>query len=587
MKKISILMMICLILILNSFVFAEDDNSIQNAYNEGYDDGYNDGKSSMKSKSPLVKVIQEDNIPEVNAGEIIEFKIRFRNESRDNALNLHITPVFEDNKALVYERPLGYSTTVTLKGEKEGNTTFKIKTSSDAKKGTYPLKLKLEYKNSLGELFTREEAVYFKIASEKSKPILNVSNIKMSSNDLKYGDKFALSFDLTNIGESEANEVEVKLGGFSDAGIMPVDSKDYTFIGNLLEKKSINLVYDFAISEDIASRDSTITCTINYKGNDDKEYSATKNIYITGIKLKEKESKEKEKEKEEDKKYAKPKMIISSYAVSPNNIIAGDDFTFSFRFKNTSRERDIRNIKVTVSSTAGSFIITKGSNTFYIERMGRSETVNKQIELKAKQDLTSNSYEVKIDFDYEDYDGVEYSSQEVINIPVTEYSKLVINSANLSEGYVGNPTSLSFDYVNMGKAIISNLTATVSGDFTPSQESTYIGNVQAGYSDYYDIEVTPLKEGTNYGTLILTFEDSSGRKIEVTRDIEGVAYAEPTADPTDIGEDPGAYPEPQEEGKNFETWQIILAGIGAFLVTMVISRIITKKIILKKFEEDI
>ena len=45
----------------------------------------------------------------------------------------------------------------------------------------------------------------------------------------------------------------------------------------------------------------------------------------------------------------------------------------------------------------------------------------------------------------------------------------------------------------MGKATVSNLVATVRGDFIPVQESTYIGNLQAGTSDYYDIEVKLIK----------------------------------------------------------------------------------------------
>ncbi len=586
MKKISIILLITFILF-NSVIFADDDN-YQDAYNEGYDDGYSDGKNSMKSKTPLVKLVQTDDIPEVMPGEIVEFKLRFKNESKDNALNLHITPDFEDSKVLVYERPLGYSTTVTLKGLKEGSTTFKIKTSEDAKKGTYPLKLKFEYKNSLGEIFTREESAYFKIISEKSKPVLNVTNIKLSSNSLKYGDNFSATFDLINIGESEAKDIEVRLEGFDNDSIMPIDSNDYCYLEKLDGKKTMSLTYDFKISENIKTKDNTIAVNVKYIDFDDKEYTFTKNIYVTGIALKEKEEDKKDDENKDETKYAKPKMIISSYNVSPSEIVAGDEFTFSFNFKNTSKDKSIRNIKVTISSEEGAFIITKGSNTFYVESMGKRETVHKQIDLKAKQSLTSNSYEVHINFDYEDYDGAEYTSRETINVPVTEFSKLVINSINVGESYVDNPTSLAFDYVNMGKATISNLTASVKGDFEASQESTYIGNIQAGNSDYYDIEVKPLKEGQNFGTLVLTFEDSSGRNIEVTRDFEATAYAMPQDEPMG-GETDLPYPvdDNGEEAKHFETWQIVLSSIGSFLLFFLVARFITKKIIMKKFEEDI
>jgi hypothetical protein len=218
--------------------------------------------------------------------------------------------------------------------------------------------------------------------------------------------------------------------------------------------------------------------------------------------------------------------------------------------------------------------------------MGKNSSISKSLCLKAKQDLLSNSYPISIEFDYEDYEGVEYTSRETLNVPVTEYSKLVINSASVSEGYVDAPTSLSFEYVNMGKATVSNLVATVKGDFEPVQESTYIGNLQAGTSDYYDIEVKPTKEGKNYGTLVLSFEDSSGRTIEVKRDVEATAISEEV-----YKDDPLEgliIDEPEDENVvRFEAWQIVLAGIGTLLLSFIIVKTITKKIILKKFEDEI
>jgi hypothetical protein len=169
-------------------------------------------------------------------------------------------------------------------------------------------------------------------------------------------------------------------------------------------------------------------------------------------------------------------------------------------------------MKITLSSDNGAFMITRGSNTFYIESLGPKESATRSIELNVKQDLTSSSYPINIDFDYEDSKANSYVAKEVINLPVTEYSKLVINSAYVGSSMVGSQTSLSFDYINMGKAKVSNLTASVEGDYTAVQSINYIGNLEAGNSDYYDIMVTPNKEGELNGVLVLTFEDSSGKR---------------------------------------------------------------------------
>ena len=245
-------------------------------------------------------------------------------------------------------------------------------------------------------------------------------------------------------------------------------------------------------------------------------------------------------------------------------------------------------MKITLSSENGAFMITRGSNTFYIEKLGPKESATRSIELNVKQDLTSSSYPININFDYEDSSNDTHIANEVINLPVTEYSKLVINSAYAGQTMVGGQTSLSFDYINMGKAKVSNLTASVEGDFTAVQPINYIGNLEAGNSDYYDIMITPTKEGELYGVLVLSFEDSSGKQIEVRKDFTSYAMAEIIPEDNQFM-DPGFYEpiieEPIEE--NLTWWQIALYGFGSFLITFIITKIITTKIVRKKLEDEI
>lgn len=564
-----------------------DDKTYEDGYrdglNDGYDDGYDDGIGAGKERVPVVSFIEDKEIQEVNAGETLNLTVNFRNSSIYNAKDLTITPDLEGTP-LVYERPLKYKMTKTLKGHDESKTSFSIKVSENAKIGTYPVKFKIEYKNNRDEVFTREDVIYFKVKNEKLKPIITVSNIVNSLMTIKAGDTFNLSFDINNIGGSEAKEIEVLLEGFSQTSLMPIDAKDYNYVGTLKANETSKQSFDILTSNNINSENNVITVKISYKDSEGESHNISKNIYIVGVDIGDNVS------EEEDEKAAKPKMIISSYGLNPTEVVAGDIFKLGFTFKNTSREKKIRNIKITISSGEGAFIITRGSNTFYIEEMDKQAMITREIELKAKQDLASNSYKVNIEFDYEDFSGNQYNSTETLNIPVTEYSKLVINSVFAGQGYVGSNTNLSFDYVNMGKATVSNLTASVEGDYESVQTINYIGNLNAGSSDYYDIEVRPTKEGMNYGTLVLAFEDSSGGIIEVRKEFEGNAFAE-----NFFEEDPGVSMKPidipmepaEEPGLQIPTWQIVLYGIGSFVIAFIITKIITTKIVRKKLEEDL
>lgn len=537
----------------------------------------------FKEKKPIVIIEDLEVIPEIEAGGRLDLTLKYKNDSEYAAYDLKIEPVFED-MPLVYERPVTFKRDKSLRPNITGDMSFSFKVADDAKLGVYGLKFKLSYSNLRDENYDNEQTVYFKINKEKIKPIINISEISTGENGVSANNRFPLSFKLTNTGEVDAGSVEVLLNGLSSNGFMAVDSNDYKYIGELKNGESVTVNFNMFASEDIVSGTNTLSAQIKFKDTTGNDLSTEKTIYIQDVKS--------ENDSENDvsgDKYAKPKIIISSYSTNPQSIVAGDKFNFSFNFKNTSAERKLRNMKITISSSDGSFIITNGSNTFYIEEMDIGQELSKSIELRAKQDLASNSYPLSISFGYEDFKGYEYTAEETINIPVIEYSKLLINYVYAGEAYVDSNTSLSFDYINMGRATVSNLTASVEGDYVSVQPINYIGNLSAGTSDYYDIEVKPTKSGSNYGVLVLSFEDSSGAKVEVKKEFEGFAMEMPviTDDPGMV--DPGfVEPMPVEEQEEpVETWIIVVSGIGSFLVFFIITKVITTKIVRKKLEEDL
>lgn len=529
---------------------------------------------------PKVKIEQPEIIPETEAGKYFNLTITYKNESDSNAYDLTITPDFE-GMPFVFEKPVEYKRDSILRARKSDQYSFSFRISDDAKAGIYALKFNLEYTNLNDETFTAEQKLYFKISKEMVKPILNISDISTGETSIVAGEKFPLTFKITNRGEVEANNVEVTLKNMSMDNFMAVDSNDYKFIGNLKSAESAFVSFDMFASSKISKGPNSIVAEIKCKDTSGNEMTVEKTIYISNV-LSENEV------EDDSNSNSRPKIIIASYSTNPSSIVAGKTFNFAFTFKNTSKDKKLKNMKITLSSTDGAFIITKGSNTFYVENVGVLEVLSQNIELRAKQDLASNSYPLIINFEYEDSNGKEYTATETINIPVTEYSKLEINSVYSNDTVLGSNTSLSFSYVNMGKATVSNLTASVEGDYTSVQPINYIGNCTAGTYDYYDIEVTPTKEGTNYGTLVLSFEDSSGSVIEVRKEFEGYAMEMPSYEPSDDYTNPGGdYMIEMPEEEKVETWVIVVSGIGAFIVAYFITRIITTKVVRKKLEDEI
>ena len=584
MKRLVSLSMIFIIVFSNLTFASSGDNSYQDGYNSGYNEGYSEGYSdgvstASKPKEPNIIFQRQEEIPTVAAGEVLNITIEYKNDSDHVAKDIKITPSF-DGVPLVYEMPVVYEAPKSLRSNGVRKASFALKIKEDAKLGTYGIKFNIEYKNSSDDNFSRERIAYFKVNKEKVKTMITANNIVTEPENVVAGERFTLSFNLNNIGDIPMDATSVKLTGLGTDAFMPIDGNDLMYVGKIAPKSSAKLTFNMIASENIKKGSNTLGLSIKYNDAENEEVSEEKTIYILDV-LSEKI--------EEEATSGKPKIIIESYTNNPKSIIAGNKFTFTFRFKNTSKDKSINNMKVTISSDDGAFMIANGSNTFYIEHMSPEEIVSRSIDLNVKQDLTSKSYPIDISFDYEDSKANSYQAVEVINIPVVEYSNLVINSVFANQAILGEETNLSFDYINMGKAKVSNLTASVEGDYEAVQAINYIGNLEAGNSDYYDIQVKPLKEGDNAGVLILSFEDSSGQKVEVRKDFMGFAMAQ-FNEP--IMEDPGMmYPGmmepmiPEEEPLN--SWTIVGIGFISFLVSFIISKAITVKIVRKKLEDEI
>ena len=572
---------ICITILLSNVAFATSgDNSYQDGYNAGYNEGYSDGLSNVsKPKEPNIIIEKQKTIPSVAAGELLNIDIDYKNDSTHSAKDIKITPVFDD-VPFVYEMPIVYESDRALKSNSTRTANFSFKVKDDAKVGVYGIKFNIEYNNSSNERYTRQRIAYFRVDKEKVKTMVTVSNIVTEPANVVAGERFSLKFNINNIGDIPMKGTSVKLTGLGTDTFMPIDGNDLAYVGQIDSKSSVTQTFNMIASENIKKGSNTVGVSIKYDNVENETITEEKTLYILDV-LSEKV--------EEEATSGKPKIIIESYTTAPKSIIAGSKFAFTFNFKNTSKDKSINNMKITISSDDGAFMIANGSNTFYIEHMAPCEIASRSIDLNVKQDLTSKSYPIDISFDYEDSKANSYQAVEVINIPVVEYSNLVINSVYANQAIFGEETNLSFDYINMGKAKVSNLTASVEGDYEAVQAINYIGNLEAGNSDYYDIQVKPLKEGDNAGILVLSFEDSSGQKVEVRKEFMGFAMA-PFDEP--IMEDPGMmYPGmteplmPEEEPLN--TWGVIGIGFVSFLVSFIISKAITMKIVRKKLEDEI
>ena len=139
-----------------------------------------------------------------------------------------------------------------------------------------------------------------------------------------------------------------------------------------------------------------------------------------------------------------------------------------------------KNIKVTVTGASNAFSVTAGGNSFFVNEIKPQETASITINLKASAAVTTGAYPIHIKIEYE-YEGMiatsSYSGEvveEEILLQVKENLRPSVENVSIGSWdtpMINQPTTLSFEFYNMGKSTLNNTYITIEGDFMLSNGS--------------------------------------------------------------------------------------------------------------------
>lgn len=424
---------------------------------------------------------------------------------------------------------------------------------------------------------------------EHDKYDLTMTDYKVSSTSVREKTKFTLTVTLENSGNAEIENARLSVLGL-DGNKFAINS-GLTYVDfNIKAGKTKSFSFEIVGCDGISSIREVIPLLIEY-GTISNEASVT----ISCVP-------DERKDNEETEVFA-PNIIIESYDFGGDSVTAGDTFPLSIKIKNTSSQAVIENLKATVNGAPGgadgtiAFSPANSSNSFFFETLGVKATADITLDLLAKGDANPNSYPLEIVFNYE-YRANGKSHQaapvtETITIPLQQEDRLTVNDPDYPNYAVnvGEMCYISTSLVNKGKSGVYNVSAAVEGEgFDVSTGVYYIGNINSGSEEYYDVQITPNTEGEIKGEIIITYEDSNGNEKEQRKPFSFTAaqfnYEEMYPMDDMFYDDPamqeGMVPENQGGGG----WIIFVIG-GAFLIAVVIIVIVVvKKKRKKKLEEE-
>ncbi len=440
---------------------------------------------------------------------------------------------------------------------------FNLFASSKIETGVNSLKVKVDYSDNSGLVYSDEIEFFYSVVSENSHTNVELKNIVSQETTLAPGDSAAVSFDVANTGSSDARNVKVTVS--ADKELIPRTQN--TIIIPLLKKgESKNVQFQLYVSDEATTKNYAVSLNVEYDAPVDGNVTKQTIMQYVGLNVENTTGK------------SVPRLIIDKYSVNPEIINAGQPFMLNLSILNTSKSSTIGNVKVTLSSDDGTFS-TVNSNSFYIDSIAPKGSVQKQVSFSSKSDAAPKQYMISINYEYEDEKGNPYTTKDVVGIPLLQTPRLVVGDLSFPpEAYLGSPLPINVSFYNMGKSTLYNLLVKLEGNFRVEGTSYYVGNFEPGKTDSFDGAVTPEAAGPVQGFLVFSYEDADGKKQEVKKEIAFNALEMPVEPPHDVE---GMIP-PQETEKKLPIWAYIAGGAILVVITLITVLVIRKKIKARK-----
>ncbi len=540
--------------------------------------------------APKIEVESVKYASELKTGDMFNLVVTLRNAGLTLANDIHI-----DLEGLGVESFIENYTSETIDGgdlDKGDKLDIKIPliVSKEASGGLKKLDIKVDYKDEGNVDYKAATTVYLDVVAAdgvtaEGKPNIVVGNVAQSPNAPNAGARVDISFDLENKSKIDISEIKLGVTNLTASNFSPVNLEPYQYIEKLEGGKKARITIPLTISNSIPEGMNSLEVSYEYKDANGKEWTDKATLYVLDIM--------------NNANASKPKLMISNFSTDIEELRAGSVFNFNYEIKNTHSNINAKNIKITITQAENIFSVTKGSNTSYVTRIGAGEVVENSIELKVKSDATTKAYPIDITIEYE-YDGAEANPttgevgetvKETINLQAIENTRPVVDNINLGYGEmptINQPTPLTFEFYNMGKSPLNNVRVEIEGDFYLSTGSMFfLGNIQSGTPEYAELEVIPTVEGPAKGNILVTFEDSNGDEVNITKEFESTVQGEFIPEPNG-GMDPGFEVPvgPTAKAKILDVWAFVLLQIAVVIIMIPVARKVTLVLYRKKLRKQ-
>lgn len=290
----------------------------------------------------------------------------------------------------------------------------------------------------------------------------------------------------------------------------------------------------------------------------------------------------------EPKPESQPIVLVESSSVAPEVVEAGQEFTATVRLKNTNEKKAVQNMTVTISTEAEGFTLLEDTNTKYIKKLGKGESMELQFRYKTGLEVPAGKYSIALAMSYDNTDAQTLASSGMVDVSVSQPMRVEAVLPEVpAEVNAGDTIPMSFQIMNLGRGKVYNARCEIDAPGFIPTGAAFVGNLEPGTAGTADVNVfigtkdmntdTPAEEKYGYtsGKITLRYEDENGKESTEEFEISSMIN-QPIIQSS--GEEP-VEKKPEAAGQ----WWITVAIGAAVLIAAVVIVLVRRR---KKRYED-
>lgn len=461
---------------------------------------------------PSLGTVSTASMPLLTAGGSHRLKYTIKNNTGYQAKNVEVSlKMADETKApLVFDNFYLHQTVESINARSSTDVTFDVKILKTSPEGISPMKLNYEFDNAFGQHFSTSETVYIRIQNNYTAPKLTVENISLKESAAASG-AVLLELKIRNLGNLDAENIKVTLGGLKSGGFTAYNSTDVKYVEKISGGALKTVSYQLMMPTSGAAGSNELTAKMEYEDDAGNKYTEQNQIFVPAG----------------DGEGAIPDIVFERIVSPQSAVSANEDFSISLDLKNNGGAA-AKNIKVSLTAEAG--IIIKSMNPVYITSLNSKEDRNISFRLFASDDSATKNYPIALKVEYEDVFGGKYETTQYVGAFVENSAgktvpRIIIDNYSMDPFPVnaGEEFTLKMSYLNTSKMVdVSNIKVTVSsedGIFTPTETGNtfYIESIPSKHNVERELKLNAKPDAEQKSYLLnVTFEYEDGNGNDYT-----------------------------------------------------------------------